>query len=491
MKHAILIIAYHNFDYVVEQIRRYDEDFYVFIHWDKRNPLSVVQRKELERYAQVKYVGEEFVVNWGSYGIVRATMLLCEKSLDFLELDYFHLVSDADMLTVDLDVFKDFYRRNEGKNYMQFFPMLADDKEMDKVLYVHRLEKYDIRVNPADKAKYNEELELQKRKGMKKTLPDCRLYWGSAWWSLNRECVGLLVANEEFTERYYKEALFPDEMFAQTVIMNSHFADTVVCDNLRYISWGLRNGSNPAVLDRSDLVNILGNGYHFARKIDPVISKDLLDSIDTIVFQKYRAVDCYDMDLRQIVRVIVGNFEMSYKGLMYGNAGALVFLLLCFNLNRTKELVTSVVIKDLLKMVIEELKSVEDVSYSTGRLGLVCALEYIRGLYEVRYDEDTEDILRDINAKIVNRVYNDVEALPELDKEYYDAYFSALHKGGNIDSLSSYAWSYLHKYFVKGKGKDFLVSEKNVGLRGLSGMGLHILSEKHGLPEDDWMFLMP
>lgn len=111
MKHAILIVAYHNFDYVVEQIRRYDEDFYVFIHWDKRNPLTAEQKQLLRAYAQIKYVGEEFVVNWGSYGIVRATMLLCEKSLQFSELEYFHLISDADMLTVDLNAFKNFYKK--------------------------------------------------------------------------------------------------------------------------------------------------------------------------------------------------------------------------------------------------------------------------------------------------------------------------------------------------------------------------------------------
>ena len=54
MKHAILIIAYHNYNYVIEQIKKYDEDFSIFIHWDKRNPLLPQQREELSNYRNVK-----------------------------------------------------------------------------------------------------------------------------------------------------------------------------------------------------------------------------------------------------------------------------------------------------------------------------------------------------------------------------------------------------------------------------------------------------
>lgn len=52
--------------------------------------------------------------------------------------------------------------------------------------------------------------------------------------------------------------------------------------SLRYVDWTPGRG-HPAVLDLGDLDQILGSGMLFARKIDPVRSKELLESLDSLV----------------------------------------------------------------------------------------------------------------------------------------------------------------------------------------------------------------
>ena len=44
MKHAILIIAYHQADFIKQCIDNFDDDFLVFIHWDKRAELTEADR---------------------------------------------------------------------------------------------------------------------------------------------------------------------------------------------------------------------------------------------------------------------------------------------------------------------------------------------------------------------------------------------------------------------------------------------------------------
>ena len=66
-----------------------------------------------------------------------------------------------------------------------------------------------------------------------------------------------LLEKEDYIAQLYTDTLLPDEMFTQTLLMNSPFASTVVNKHLRYICWEHRNGNRPAVLDESDFARVL------------------------------------------------------------------------------------------------------------------------------------------------------------------------------------------------------------------------------------------
>lgn len=114
-------------------------------------------------------------------------------------------------------------------------------------------------------------------------LPPHPVYGGSTWWSLTREAVTYICDNYNRDGWYDRlaDTFVPEEMYVQTLLLNSPLKDTVVNDNLRYILWEARHGSVPAVLDESDVEALCRSGAMFARKVDSEVSEKLIRTINS------------------------------------------------------------------------------------------------------------------------------------------------------------------------------------------------------------------
>jgi hypothetical protein len=110
-----------------------------------------------------------------------------------------------------------------------------------------------------------------------------RPYGGSQWFCLPKGHVEhILSFLEEHPEvaRFYKHSLIPDEMFFQTIIMNSELRDHVINDNKRFIDWDKKCVPTPAILVSEDLPRLEQSGMYFARKFDAKIDSKVLDLLD-------------------------------------------------------------------------------------------------------------------------------------------------------------------------------------------------------------------
>jgi hypothetical protein len=116
--------------------------------------------------------------------------------------------------------------------------------------------------------------------GVKRRLPaGMQAYGGSSWWALSRDCVCELLARvrrEPGILRFFRSVSCPDEMFFQTLVMNSRFRERVLAENFRYIQWPEQGARNPKVLDEHDFERIATSKAHFCRKIDSRVSSALL-----------------------------------------------------------------------------------------------------------------------------------------------------------------------------------------------------------------------
>lgn len=86
-------------------------------------------------------------------------------------------------------------------------------------------------------------------------------------------------ANPNFVN-FFKYVDVPDEIFFQTIVMNSPYAQCVVNDNMRYIDWKDWDAGSPAVLGREDLGKLAASPKLFARKFDESVDPEVLELID-------------------------------------------------------------------------------------------------------------------------------------------------------------------------------------------------------------------
>jgi len=95
-----------------------------------------------------------------------------------------------------------------------------------------------------------------------------RLYHGSQWFSVTGACAAqMLHFSDQHPElaAFFETSLIPDEMFFQTVIMASAFADRLDRRIFRHMDWK-RGG--PYTFMHEDLPDLLASPGLFARKFD-------------------------------------------------------------------------------------------------------------------------------------------------------------------------------------------------------------------------------
>ena len=118
--------------------------------------------------------------------------------------------------------------------------------------------------------------------GLRRAMVNGWQPWGgSSWWSLSRACVEAIVAAvsaDPAIVRFFRSVSCADELFFQTLVMNSPFRNSVVADNYRHVDWAgaATKARHPKVLDERDFAAISASRAHFCRKLEAPASAELL-----------------------------------------------------------------------------------------------------------------------------------------------------------------------------------------------------------------------
>ena len=118
-----------------------------------------------------------------------------------------------------------------------------------------------------------------------RTFPSCaRAFGGSSWWNLSRaaaEYVLHFVEQHPDYRAYHEHSLCPDEIFFQSILLGTEYADSheIVNDELRYLEW-VEGASHPRDLSVADVPGMLESGKPFARKITGASVVAVRDAID-------------------------------------------------------------------------------------------------------------------------------------------------------------------------------------------------------------------
>ena len=263
----------------------------------------------------VHYTDTRFKVHWRGFKTVDATLQLMQEAVEHEpDFKYCILLSGADYPIKPTDHIQAFFEKT-NLEYIHYCRLQDNPVMMKKVLqyYFHDVIPYD---------RYRKQprlFRLFRRKAFRllshvvpRQYPEnIEPYFGPQWWNLTGDCVSYIldyVRDNPHFIRYYRYTDAPDEMFFQTIVLNSPFTKRTVhyeayrkltkiedLDELRaeyeksfpeesfflrYIDFS-DSGGSPATLVEDDFPALESSEALWARKFHPTSSAQLLDRIDT------------------------------------------------------------------------------------------------------------------------------------------------------------------------------------------------------------------
>ena len=278
MRHCIIMTAYKDVDMVNEFISLIPEKWGCYVHLDRKCRIGVDDINSKAR------TFKQYKIYWGGVEHLKAFLFLLNKAFnDSNDYDYFHLVTGQDFFASRPDDFDKILGAGH-KSYIEIHkcPFSAWDKCWGggfDILRYRTLASYcDVRIN------YRRLLNkvfcvMQEKFRITRRLPLYPIYGGSVYCSLTNMAVKEVLYGDLSKDLLYrlKNSTNAEEIFFQTILMNSEQKESVENDKLRYIDWEC--DIPPKVLCDADFTKIVASNVLFCRKIDSKVSRVLLDML--------------------------------------------------------------------------------------------------------------------------------------------------------------------------------------------------------------------
>lgn len=286
---AVLILAHKDIEQIIKLCKLLTPYFCVYIHFDQKYNIPIEQKKKLQEMENVQLF-QNFMVNWGAYSIVNATVFLLEKVLKNKSIQYIHLISGQDWPVRPIKDVYTFYEQNDFI-YMTYIESEKVVKSGEPtILWQKYYFDYDRIKRKTTYGKIYHRLTMLwqtiKRVNKFKDLHiEYPIYQGSQWCSMPRYaaeyCLNKIQHDKSFATML-KTGFCSDEVFFQTALVNSPYKENIINDNRRYIKW-IKEYNNakryPAILTEMDYTEITSGKFDFARKIDLTRSEKLIEKL--------------------------------------------------------------------------------------------------------------------------------------------------------------------------------------------------------------------
>lgn len=298
-KHAYLIMAHNEFDILEKQLILLDDyrnDIY--IHIDKKvKGFDFDYYKTLMKKSNLFYV-ERIDVRWGDFSQIECELILLKQSI-LKNYRYYHLISGVDMPLKIQDEIYDFFKNNDGLEFVHFCTEEQTINVRNRVLQYHFMRwcrtknKY---VNYIPRI-INAVLRIAQSKAnfKRKWDKNIKLQYGANWFSITHELAEYVISKEDWINKYFRHTLCGDELFLQTIVYNSKFRnrlykkemnnDYTAC--MRYIDWE-RGG--PYVFRKEDFQELINSDRIFARKFSSKVDNEIINNIFNYLLNKKNSI---------------------------------------------------------------------------------------------------------------------------------------------------------------------------------------------------------
>lgn len=271
MRHAYLIIAHNGESELRNLISSLDDgrnDIYVML--DKKwKTVNIQKLYEAVIFSRIFFV-RRISVSWGGSSQILAEMILFKESYQHGEYRYYHLLSGVDLPVKSQNYIHDFFRKNDGLNFIKVF-----DSEPNQSIAI-RYEQYHLLQDKFIGKKRNffkyvdfASCYVQKFLGVRR-FKDQFLIRSHNWMSVTDELVGFLVKNFDEIIRKYRWTYCCDELFVLSEIWTTQLKNTLSpLGDLRFMEWVWysRRDFSPKVLTVDDYQKLIDPNILFARKL--------------------------------------------------------------------------------------------------------------------------------------------------------------------------------------------------------------------------------
>jgi hypothetical protein len=316
MKIAYLILAHRYPEQLIRLIEsRNTEGASFFIHINKMTDDETHNKfvEGLSHLPNVRFI-KRHVIYMFDFGHTQATIQgiqeIIESNIDF---DYLVLGTGQDYSIKSNEYIKNFFQENQGKIFLDYMDntVITDGlwptRSADNIDYWHiRLGKVRL-VFPGALTLGSHNRYCNTNKAwfkvlsffwsalmplfpFKRKFPEGMTpYRGSAYWCFPKDCVKYLydfMQNNPSFVNYFRYVDGPDEMFFQTILLNSPLKDRIVNDNLFYIDFENPNPTRPRVFEPCDFDRLVNSPKLFARKFDATRYVEIMNRIDQEVLQE-------------------------------------------------------------------------------------------------------------------------------------------------------------------------------------------------------------
>lgn len=280
-KHAYMIMCHNNFELLQKLlILLDDEQNDIYLHIDKKAKLfdhrklfSSVKKSTLTLVKSVK-------VNWGGYSQIKVELLLLKEATK-IEHSYYHLLSGVDLPIKTQSEIHRFFEENVGKEFVSVDNLTKNEDFFNRIGRYYFFQDFIGRRKGYRSALLEtmESISLSiqdlfhvKRKAYENT----EIFKGTNWFSITHELAVYTLSKEKEIRKCFGYGLCADELFLQTIVMNSRFRNNLVNDSLRFIDW---ERGKPYTFSDEDFQLLISSNKLFARKFDYEKCPGIVDKI--------------------------------------------------------------------------------------------------------------------------------------------------------------------------------------------------------------------
>lgn len=288
MRHAFLIMAHNNWEQLRILLTLLDDSRNdIFLHIDKK-AIDSPSRDDLE--SLLKHATLHFTprmdVTWGGDSQISCEMLLLKQAIPS-QCDYYHLLSGVDLPLHSMDYIDSFFIAHRGQEFLSLAEVAdsISQETRERISLYHPLQNllgrrfFRItngcntlqRMLHIDRLRSHQNLVLGK---------------GANWFSITGDFAKHVVENWHQWASVFSSSFCGDEVFLQTMILNSPFAERIYHYNaktrsghgsyMRLIDW--KRGS-PYVFRTTDYKELSTSPMLFARKFDERVDPEIINKV--------------------------------------------------------------------------------------------------------------------------------------------------------------------------------------------------------------------